>query len=163
MSWSQEIPNYVRACLHCLCLSEQKRESTEEIMAKDMGLSPGLVQKPIEAIAALDEDLVAQLEHKRGAEPATWASYVGLSINSFYAREVCGDAVLRLPTANVFAPVSFHSTAPDIMLAVKLIKIRNAIHTAWSLDNHCRRRADTLTCVNNQEHKARKLRYRRGL
>ena len=70
------------------------------------------------------------------------ASHVGLPINSFYARAVCGDAEIRLPTANVIAPLSFISAAAGIMLAVELVKAGNPDIRQWSLDNYFR--VDTL-------------------
>ena len=135
-----------KACLHCLYLPEPNRETPEEIMAKDMGLSPGLVQKLIETNDPVNEELVAQIERSRGAEPGTWASHVGLPINSFYAKAVCGDAELRLPTANVIAPLSFISAAAGIMLAAELIKAGNPELGGWSLDNYFR--VDTLSRPN---------------
>ena len=135
-----------KACLHCLYLPEPNRETPEEIMAKDMGLSPGLVQKLIETNDPVNEELVAQIERNRGAEPGTWASHVGLPINSFYAKAVCGDAELRLPTANVIAPLSFISAAAGIMLAAELIKAGNPELGGWSLDNYFR--VDTLSRPN---------------
>ena len=115
-------------------------------MARDMGISPGLVQKLIETNAPVDEELVAQIERNRGAESGTWSSHVGLPINSFYVKAVCGDAELRLPTANVIAPLSFISAAAGIMLAVELIKAGHPELGRWSPNNYFR--VDTLSLPN---------------
>ena len=131
-----------KACLHCLYLPEPNREAAEEVMAKDMGLPPGLVQKLIETNTPLDAELVARIERHRGYEPNRWKSHIGLPIHSFYAKAVCGDAEIRLPTANVIAPLSFISAAAGIMLAVELIKAGHPELGEWSLDNYFR--VDTL-------------------
>ena len=135
-----------KACLNCLYLPEPNRKTPEEIMAKDMGLSTDLVRSLIEKNDPVDEELVAQIERNRGAEPNTWATHVGLPINSFYAKAVCGDADLRLPTANVIAPLSFISATAGILLAVELIKAGNPDLGGWSLDNYFR--VDTLRQPN---------------
>ena len=127
-----------KACLHCLYLPAPNRDTPEQIMAKDMGLSPSLVQKLVETNAPVEEEIVAQIERTRGAKPGTWASQIGLPINSFYAKAVCGDAELHLPTANVIAPLSFISAAAGIMLAVELVKAGTPQLGGWSLDNYFR-------------------------
>ena len=135
-----------KACLHCLYLAEPNRETPEEIMARDMGLSPGLVQKLIETNDPVDEELAAQIERNRGAKSGTWASHAGLPINSFYVKAVCGDAELRLPTANVIAPLSFISAAAGIMVAVELIKAGHPELGRWSPNNYFR--VDTISRPN---------------
>ena len=135
-----------KACLHCLYLPEPNRETTEEIMARDMGLPLRLVQKLIETNTPLDAELVARIERHRGSESDRWKSHIGLPIHSFYAKAVCGDAEIRLPSANVIAPLSFISATAGIMLAVELIKAGHPELGEWSLDNYFR--VDTLRRPN---------------
>ena len=135
-----------KACLHCLYLPAPNRDTPEHIMARDMGLSPSLVQELVETNDPVGEDLVAKIERNRGAEPGTWVSQIGLPINSFYAKAVCGDAELHLPTANVIAPLSFISASAGIILAVELIKAGTPELGGWSLENYFR--VDTLRQPN---------------
>ena len=135
-----------KACLHCLYMPEPNRESPEELMARDLGLSPDLIWKLVESNAPVDARLVAEIERNRGADPGRWADHVGLPIHSFYAKAICGDAEIHLPTANVIAPLSFISAAAGIMLAVELIKAGNPELGRWSLDNYFR--VDTLNWPN---------------
>lgn len=135
-----------KACLHCLYLPKANEATAEEIMARDMGLPIGTVEKLIEANTPMDERLIAQIERHRGAEQGTWADYEGSAIHSFYAKAVCGDAEIRLPTANVIAPLSFVSAAAGILLAAELVKTRHPELRRHALDNYFR--VDTLKQPN---------------
>ena len=135
-----------KACLHCLYIPDPNQTSHEGIMAKDMGLPLDLIQRLVATNAPLDAQLVAEIERNRGADPGRWADHVGLPVHSFYAKAVCGDAEIHLPTANVIAPLSFISAAAGIMLAVELIKAGHPELGRWSLDNYFR--ADTLSRPN---------------
>ena len=135
-----------KACLHCLYIPDPNQASPEVTMAKDMGLPLDLIQRLVETNAPLDAQLVAEIERNRGADPGRWADHVGSPVHSFYAKAVCGDAEIHLPTANVIAPLSFISAAAGIMLAVELIKARHTELGRWSLDNYFR--VDTLSRPN---------------
>ena len=135
-----------KACLHCLYLPDPNESSREQIMADDMGLSQDTVELLVGTNEPVGEELVAQIERNRGAEPGRWADHVGLPIHSFYWRAVCGDAEIRLPTANVIAPLSFISAAAGILLAAELAKAGHASLRRWSLDNYFR--IDTLRQPN---------------
>ena len=131
-----------RMCLHCLYMPELNRASREEIMAKDMGLPPERVKELLRMNSPIGAELLAQIERNRGVEPGTWASDAELPIGSFYVKAVCGDARLRLPTANVIAPLSFISTSAGVLLAAELIKAGHPELSGWALDNYFR--LDTL-------------------
>ena len=135
-----------KACLHCLYMPDPNRESPEETIANDMGLSLDLIQRLVATNASLDAELVSEIERNRGANPGRWADHVGLPVHSFYAKAVCGDAQIHLPTANVIAPLSFISAAAGIMLAAELVKAGNPELRRWSLDNYFR--VDTLRQPN---------------
>ena len=135
-----------KACLHCLYLPEPNESSAEAIMADDMRLSRHTVEMLVETNEPVDAQLVEQIERNRGAEPGRWVSHVGLPIQSFYVRAVCGDAEIRLPTANVIAPLPFISAAAGILLAAELAKAGHADLRSWSLDNYFR--IDTLRQPN---------------
>ena len=135
-----------KACLHCLYIPDPNQASPEGTMARDMGLSLDLVQRLVATNAPLDAQLVAEIERNRGADPGRWAGHVGSPVHSFYAKAVCGDAEIHLPTANVIAPLSFISAAAGIMLAVELIKAGHPELCRWSLDNYFR--VDTLSRPN---------------
>ena len=134
------------ACLHCLYLPEPNESTPEEIMARDMGLSRHTVEMLVEMNDPIDAQLVERIERNRGAEPGTWSGYAGLPIQSFYVRAVCGDAELRLPTANVIAPLPFISAAAGILLAAELAKAGHADLRTAALDNYFR--TDTLRRPN---------------
>jgi len=71
---------------------------------------------------------------------------VGSPIDSFYAKAVCGEASLRLPFANVVAPLSFISASAGILLAAELVKTAHPELSRWALDNYFR--VDTLKHPN---------------
>ena len=127
-----------KACLHCLYLSEPNEVTREEMMAEDMGLTPDTIRRLVETNAPVDAQLVAQIEQKRGKVPGTWASYIGLPIDSVYAKAVCGDAELNLPTGNLIAPLPFISAAAGILLAVELVKSGHPALGPYTLDNYFR-------------------------
>ena len=127
-----------KACLHCLYLLEPNEASHEDIMAADMGLSAERVRSLVETNAPVDADLVAQIERTRGKVPGTWASYVGLPIDSVYGKAVCGDAEIQTATTNVIAPLSFISAAAGILLAAELIKSGHPDLAKWRLANYFR-------------------------
>ena len=89
-----------KACLHCLYPLELNRPSREEIVADDLGIAPDVVQDLLRTNRPMGTDLVAEIERNRGVEPGTWAGHVQLPVDSFYVRAVCGDASVRLPSAN---------------------------------------------------------------
>ena len=111
-------------------------------MAADTGLNPETVRRLVETNEPVSGEIVAQIERHRGAAPGTWAGHVGSSIHSFYAKAVCGDATLKLPTANVIAPLPFISAAAGILLAAELTKTGHADLSSYRLDNYFR--VDTL-------------------
>ena len=131
-----------KACLHCLYMPDLNRASPEEIMAKDMGLPSEKVKELLRTNGPVGAELLVQIEKNRGVEPGTWARAAELSIGSFYVKAVCGDATLRLPTANVIAPLSFISSSAGILLAAELIKTGHPELSGWALDNYFR--LDTL-------------------
>ena len=131
-----------RACLHCLYMPDLNRASPEEIMAEEMGLQPEKVKELLRTNDPIGAELLAQIERNQGVDPGTWASATELSIGSFYVKAVCGDATLRLPTANVIAPLSFISASAGILLAAELIKTGHPELRGWTLDNYFR--LDTL-------------------
>lgn len=131
-----------KACLHCLYLVEPNEASSEEIIAADTGLSPDTVRRLVETNEPVSGEIVAKIEQHRGEAPETWAGHVGSSIHSFYAKAVCGDAPVKLPTGNVIAPLSFISAAAGILLAAELVKMGHADLSTYSLDNYFR--IDTL-------------------
>ena len=131
-----------KACLHCLYLSEANQPSSEEIMAADMGLPLDTIRMLVETNEPVGRELVARIEQHRGAVPGEWAGHVGSPIHSFYAKAVCGDAVISLPTANVIAPLPFISAAAGILLAAELTKMGHADLRTYTLDNYFR--VDTL-------------------
>ena len=135
-----------KACLHCLYLLEPNEASREDIMAADMGLSVDRVRSLVETNAPVDAELVAQIERARGKVPGTWASYVGLPIDSVYGKAVCGDAEIRTATTNVTAPLSFISAAAGILLAAELIKSGHPDLARWRLDSYFR--VNTLSRPN---------------
>ena len=135
-----------KACLHCLYMPKANQSSPEELMASDMGLSADIVRKLVVANTPLDDHLVAQIERNRGVDPATWSSYVGLPIGSFYVKAVCGDAEIRLPTANVIAPLPFISAAAGVLLAAELLKTSHPELGSYALDNYFR--VDTFSQPN---------------
>ena len=59
------------------------------------------------------------------------ACYAGLPVNSFYERAVCRESEIRLPAANVIAPLSVLSVAAQIILAIELVKTRNHNLRQW--------------------------------
>ena len=59
---------------------------------------------------------------------------------------VCGEASLRLPFANVVAPLSFISASAGIFLAAELVKAAHPELGRWALDNYFR--VDTLEHPN---------------
>ena len=71
---------------------------------------------------------------------------MGSPIDSFYVKAVCGEAPLRLPFANVVAPLSFVSASAGILLAAELIKAAHPQLSRWTLDNYFR--VDTLKHPN---------------
>lgn len=127
-----------KACLHCLYMPDLNRASPEETMAAHMGLSPDLVRELVQTNAPVGEELVLQIEGKLGVKRGTWACRVGLPISSFYVKAVCGDADIRLPIANVIAPLSFISAAAGILLAAELVKSSHPQLGKWALDNYFR-------------------------
>ena len=133
-------------CLHCLYPVHTKRLSREKIMAQDMGLALDLVLELVRSNTPLDEDLVREIEKNRGVEEGKWSCNVGYPIDSFYAKAVCGDAELRLPSANVIAPLAFVSASAGIIMAAELIKAGHQELNKWSLDNYLR--IDTLRVAN---------------
>ena len=96
----------------------------------------------VETNEPVGRELVARIEQHRDAAPGEWAGHVGLPIHSFYAKAVCGDAAINLPTANVIAPLAFISAAAGILLAAELTKMGHADLRTYTLDNYFR--ADTL-------------------
>ena len=135
-----------KACLHCLYPVDPNGASREDIMADDMGLSVEEVRDLVRTNAPVSAPLVARIEAHRGAEPGRWAGNVGSPIDSFYAKAVCGEAPLRLPFANVVAPLSFISASAGILLAAELVKVGHPELRRWALDNYFR--ADTLKHPN---------------
>ena len=135
-----------KACLHCLYPADPSRASREEIMAADMGLPVEEVRELVRTNAPVDAQLVARIEAHREAEPGRWAGNVGSPIDSFYAKAVCGEASLRLPFANVVAPLSFISASAGILLAAELVKAAHPELSRWALDNYFR--VDTLKHPN---------------
>ena len=131
-----------KACLHCLYPVDQGRPSREEVMADDLGIALETVQELLRTNSPMAADLVASIEKGRGVEPGTWTSHVGSPIGSFYVRAVCGDANVRLPSADVIAPLSFISASAGVLLAAELVKAGNSQKIGWSLDNYFR--VDTL-------------------
>ena len=125
-----------KACLHCLYMTQQNKASHEEIMAADMGLPPAMVQELVGTNAPLDAQIVARIEQYRGVEPGKWSDRVGLPIDSFYIRAVCGEAALPLPTASVIAPLSFVSASAGVLLAAELVKVGHPELSSQALDNH---------------------------
>ena len=135
-----------KACLHCLYPVAENGPSREELMASDMGLSVDLIYELVRTNAPVNAQLVAHIEAHRGVEPGRWAGNVGSPIDSFYVKAVCGEAPLRLPFANVVAPLSFISASAGILLAVELIKAAHPQLSRWTLDNYFR--VDTLKQPN---------------
>ena len=135
-----------KACLHCLYLPKVNQLSAEEQMASDMGLAADVVHELVGANTPLDRHLVAQIERNRRVDPGTWTSYVGLPIGSFYVKAVCGDAEIRLRTANVIAPLPFISATAGILLATELLKANHPVLGDYALDNYVR--FDTLELPN---------------
>ena len=135
-----------KACLHCLYPVDPNGASREDIMAADMGLSVEEVRELVRTNAPVDAQLVARIEAHRGADPGRWAGNVGAPIDSFYVKAVCGEATLRLPVANVVAPLSFISASAGILLAVELVKTAHPELSRWALDNYFR--VDTLKHPN---------------
>ena len=131
-----------KAYLHCLYLTEMDRPSREEVIAKDMGLTLETVQELLRSNRPMDADIVAYIERSRGVDPGTWADHVGLPVDSFYVRAVCGDANVHLPSGNVMAPLSFISASAGVLLAAELVKIGDPHLSGWALDNYFR--IDTL-------------------
>ena len=131
-----------KACLHCLYSVEQGQPSREEVMAEDLGIALETVQELLRMNSPMGADLVASIENARGVEPGTWDSHVGSPIGSFYVRAVCGDADVRLPSADVIAPLSFISASAGVLLAAELVKAGNSQMSGWILDNYFR--VDTL-------------------
>ena len=135
-----------KACLHCLYPVDPNGASREDIMAADMGLSVEEVRELVRTNAPVDAQLVARIEAHREAEPGRWAGSVGSPIDSFYAKAVCGEASLRLPFANVVAPLSFISASAGVLLAAELVKAAHPELSRWALDNYFR--VDTLKHPN---------------
>ena len=127
-----------KACLHCLYPVDPNVPTREEIMAAEMGLSAGEVRELVRTNAPVGAELVARIEAYRRVEPGRWAGSVGSPINSFYARAVCGDAPLRLPFADVVAPLSFISASAGILLAAEFVKSAHPELRRWALDNYFR-------------------------
>ena len=142
-----------KACLHCLYPVDPNGASREDIMAADMGLSGEEVRKLVRTNAPAEAQLVARIEAHRGVEPGRWAGNVGSPIDSFYAKAVCGEAPLRLPFANVVAPLSFISASAGILLAAELVKASHPELSQWALDNYFR--VDTLKHPNPAFHQLR--------
>ena len=78
---------------------------------------------------------------------------MGSPIDSFYAKAVCGEAPLRLPFANVVAPLSFISASAGILLAAELVKASHPELSQWALDNYFR--VDILKHPNPAFHQLR--------
>ena len=142
-----------RACLHCLYVPQPNRASAEETMAADMGLPTERILELVETNAPLDTELAGEIERNRGVEPGTWTSHVGSPIGSFYAKAVCGDASVVLPTASVIAPLSFISASAGILLAAELVKTGHPALRSWALDNYLR--IDTLRPPNPEFRRVR--------
>lgn len=142
-----------KACLHCLYMPKPNEATTERTMADDMGLPVEQVIELVRSNLPVDEALAALVERNRGVEPGTYADKAGLPIHSFYARAVCSDAELRLPTASVIAPLSFISASAGVLLAAELIKLSQPTLSAYSLDNYFR--IDTLFPPNPAFRRAR--------
>ena len=111
-------------------------------MAEDLGIALETVQELLRTNSPMGADLVASIEKDRGVEPGTWAGHVGSPIGSFYVRAVCGDANVRLPSADVIVPLSFISASAGVLLAAELVKAGNSQLRGWMLDNYFR--VDTL-------------------
>ena len=131
-----------KACLHCLYPVDRGQPSREEVMADDLGIALETVQELLRMNSPMGADLVASIEKNRGVEPGTWAGHVGSPVGSFYVRAVCGDANVRLPSADVIAPLSFISASAGVLLAAELVKAGNSQLRGWMLDNYFR--VDTL-------------------
>ncbi|MCY3923333.1 MAG: ThiF family adenylyltransferase, partial [Chloroflexi bacterium] len=131
-----------KACLHCLYLVEPNQRTPEQIIADDTGLSVDFVRRLVETNEPVGAAVVAQIERHRGEAPGAWSGHIGSSIHSFYAKAVCGDAKIQLPTGNVIAPLPFISAAAGILLAAELAKMSHMDLTIHRLDNYFR--ADTL-------------------
>ena len=131
-----------KSCLHCLYPPDLNRPSHEQMMADDLGIALEIVQDLLRTNASVGADLVATIEKNHRVAPGTWSGHVHQPINSFYVRAVCGDANLRLPTANVVAPLSFISASAGVLLAAELLKAGNDQLSRWALNNYFR--SDTL-------------------
>ena len=127
-----------KACLHCLYMPNPTQRSPEDIMGTDMGLSTETVQEMIRTNAPMKPEIVAQIEKHRGVRPGTWAQKVGLPIDSFYIKAVCGDGALSMQTAAAIAPLSFISASAGILLAAELVKVGHPELTRHKLDNYLR-------------------------
>ena len=136
-----------KACLHCLYPVEMNQRSPEDIMADDLGLPPDMVRELIRSNAMVDSKLAAKIEEYRGVEAGAWASNIGIPLNSFYERAICGDAALQLPSINVVAPLSFISASAGILLAAELIKSSDSDLESWAVNNYFR--VDTLHPPNS--------------
>ena len=135
-----------KACLHCIYMPRPDRRSRIDNLAEDIGLRAETVRRFIETNEPLDEHTVVQVESHRGVTPGTYSGYIGMPILSFYEKAVCGDAEMRLTTANIIAPLSFISAAAGILLAAELIKIGCNEYRGYALDNYFR--LDTLHYPN---------------
>ena len=131
-----------KACLHCLYPLDLKRSSPEQMVADDLGIALEAVQNLLRTNRPVGAELVSEIERNCGVDPGTWAGHVGLPVNSFYVRAVCGDARVQMPTANVIAPLSFISASAGVLLAAELVKAGNQQVNGWVLDNYFR--LDTL-------------------
>ena len=134
------------ACLHCLYPEKTNTKSREEIIADHVGIPFEKILDLVQTNSPVDAQLVEQIERNRGVARGRWTKHIGLPIDSFFERAVCGDAELRLPTGNTIAPLSFISASAGVLLAVELIKSASPKFSRWALNNYFR--IDTLFAPN---------------
>jgi hypothetical protein len=135
-----------RACLHCLYLQPREQVSTEQRLARDLGLPLEAVVRLLAENKPIDEAIVQQVERHRGVELGKFSDGVGQHIQSFYQRTVCGQAAVQTDNGTLTAPLSFISATAGILLAAELVKSSVPGLNGFSLDNYFR--VDALHAPN---------------
>jgi hypothetical protein len=135
-----------RACLKCLYQFAGTAPSTDELYARDLGLSVEEVAELLATNRGMDRATLRKIEQARKLPPFELEGQLGAQLQSMYQRVVCGDAAVSTPSGTVLSPLPFISAGGGVLLAAELIKASDLQLRPFLLDNYFR--YDALRNIN---------------
>ena len=122
-------------CLGCHYPASDAEQERFAVIAREIGLQIGEVQKLSNTNAPMTSDLLARIATFRRQPPDTYSEFFGQPFDSLYQHGICGGIKVETQSGLTEIPLAHISASAGILLAIETLKRFSPKLEQYALDN----------------------------